>query len=172
MGFPVYPVTDRQKKIVAMAAELADTFARRATEHDWQGTFPLENYKDLQQSGYLTLTVPRDVGGWGADLLEVTLAQQQLARGDASTALVTSMHLVNVARIAENLAGPSELFARICRAVVENGAMLNTSASEPVTGSPSRGGRPSTVARRQDDGSWLISGRKSYTTGSPVLQLF
>ncbi|HEX3640911.1 MAG TPA: acyl-CoA dehydrogenase, partial [Ktedonobacteraceae bacterium] len=45
-------------------------------------------------------------------------------------------------------------------------------ATEPATGSPSRGGRPSTTARRQSDGSWLISGRKTYTTGSSILQLF
>ncbi len=80
MSFPAYPVTDRQKKIVAIARELSETFARRATEYDWAGRFPFENYKDLQQAGYLTLTVPCELGGWGADVLEVTLAQQQLAK--------------------------------------------------------------------------------------------
>lgn len=172
MTFPAYPVTDRQKQIVAMSAKLADTFAKRAAEYDWEGKFPVENYKDLHESGYLTLTVPRDFGGWGADLLEVTLAQQQLAQGDASTALVMSMHLSNIARMHENLTGPNALFARICRAVVQDGAVLNMAASEPAIGSPSRGGRPTTTARRQQDGSWVINGRKTYTTGSPILYFF
>lgn len=172
MTFPAYPVTERQKQIVAVAGTLADTFAKRAAEHDWKGTFPLENYQDLHKAGYLTLTVPRDFGGWGADALEVTLAQERLAQGDASTALVTAMHLVNIARLAENVTGPNALFAEICRAVVEEGAVINTSASEPAMGSPSRGARPSTTARRQQDGSWIITGRKTYTTGSPVLSLF
>lgn len=171
MSFPAHPVTERQKKFVAIAGELADIFAKRAAANDWEGKFPLENYKDLQQAGYLTLTVPRDLGGWGANLLEATLAQERLAQGCASTALVMGMHLINVARLTENTTGPNELLSQVCHAVVENGAILNTVASEPVTGSPSRGGRPSTTATRQSDGTWRISGRKTYTTGSWVLQL-
>ncbi|GAC1392362.1 MAG: acyl-CoA dehydrogenase family protein [Ktedonobacteraceae bacterium] len=172
MTFPAYPTTDRQKKLVAITSELATTFAKRANENDCAGRFPIENYKDLQASGYLTLTVPRDFGGWGADLLEVTLAQQQLAQGDGSTALVMSMHLANIARLAENVTGPNEFFARLCHAIVHDGAVINTAASEPATGSPSRGGKPATTARRQEDGSWLITGRKTFTTGSPVLSFF
>ncbi len=174
MSFPAYPQTDRQKQIVTIAQELAEVFARRAAEYDWEGKFPFENYADLQKSGYLTLTVPREYGGWGADVLEVTLAQYYLGQGCASTALVMGMHLTHIARMGEGLKGqntPNELFERICRAVVEDGAVLNTAVSEPATGSPSRGGRPSTTARRQPDGSWLINGRKTYTTGSSVLKL-
>ncbi len=172
MAFPAYPTTDRQKKLVAIASELATTFAKRANENDWAGRFPVENYKDLQESGYLTLTVPRDFGGWGANLLEVTLAQQQLAQGDGATALVMSMHLINIARLAENVMGHNEFFERLCRAVVNDGAVINTAASEPATGSPSRGGKPTTTARRQEDGSWIVTGRKTFTTGSPILSFF
>ncbi len=172
MAFPAYPTTDRQKKLLAIASELANTFAKRANVNDWAGIFPLENYRDLQASGYLTLTVPRDFGGWGANLLEVTLAQQQLAQGDGATALVMSMHLSHVAKLAENVTGPNDFFARLCHAVVEDGAIINAAASEPATGSPSRGGRPTTMARRQEDGSWIITGRKTFTTGSPILSFF
>lgn len=172
MGFPAYPTTDRQKKFVALAGELADTFAQRAAAHEWEGSFPYENYQDLQQSGYLTLTVPRDFGGLGADLLEAVLAQQRLAQGDAATALVMSMHLSNIARLQANVTGTNEFFAELCRAIVQDGAIINTAASEPATGSPSRGGRFSTTARRQNDGSWILNGRKTYTTGSPVLTHF
>ncbi len=174
MSFPAYPQTDRQKHIITIAQELAETFALRAAQYDWEGKFPFENYVDLQKSGYLTLTVPREYGGWGADVLEVTLAQYHLAQGCASTALVMGMHLTHIARVVEGQkgqSGPDEIFARICRAVVEDGAVLNTAISEPVTGSPSRGGLPSTTARRQPDGSWRINGRKTYTTGSVVLKL-
>ncbi len=172
MAFPAYPTTDRQKKLIGIATELSTTFAKRANENDWAGRFPIENYKDLQASGYLTLTVPRDFGGWGADLLEVALAQQQLAQGDGATALVMSMHLSHVAKLAENVTGPNTFFERLCHAVVNDGAIINAAASEPATGSPSRGGRPTTIARRQQDGSWLITGRKTFTTGSPILSFF
>ena len=174
MSFPAYPQTDRQKQIVTIAQELADKFARRAAQDDWEGRFPFENYADLQKSGYLALTVPRQYGGWGADVLEVTLAQYHLAQGCASTALVMGMHLTHIARLREGQKDQSSsdaIFERICQAVVEDGAVLNTAVSEPTTGSPSRGGRPSTTARRQPDGSWRINGHKTYTTGSSVLKL-
>jgi len=172
MGFPAYPETERQMRIVALADELADIFAQRANAGDWAGTFPYENYQDLQRTGYLTLTVPSNFGGWGADLLEVTLAQSRLAQGCASTALVVSMHLSAIGRIASAMTGQNAYTERIYHAVVHDGAMINSAASEPAMGSPSRGGRPSTTARRQDDGSWLINGRKTYTTGSSALKLF
>jgi alkylation response protein AidB-like acyl-CoA dehydrogenase len=176
MVFSRYPATDRQQQFVAISGELADTFAKRANKNDWAGNFPYENYRDLAQAGYLKLTVPRELGGWGADVLEVVLALTRLAQGCPSTALVTTMHLTNLARIEagsrENDPAARALFARICRAIVEEDAMINNAASEPATGSPSRGGKPGTTARRQADGSWIINGRKTYTTGSPVLHFF
>ena len=172
MAFPIYPRTEQQKKLLSIAGELASIFAKRASENDWAGRFPYENYRDLQQAGYLTLTVPRELGGWGANFLDVALAQARLAQGDASTALVMTMHLSNIARIAEQVDGVNLFFERICRAVVEQGATINTAASEPAMGSPSRGAKPTTTAHRQSDGSWIIKGRKTYTTGSPVLHFF
>ncbi len=172
MTFSLHPLNERQERIVALAGELADTFARRADQSEWTGQFPYENYRDLHEAGYLSLTVPADSGGWGADILDVVLGQARLAQGCPSTALVTTMHLVNIGKITAGREREEALFARICRAVVEEGAMINTAASEPSTGSPSRGGLPSTTARRQTDGSWVIDGRKTYTTGSPVLRYF
>jgi alkylation response protein AidB-like acyl-CoA dehydrogenase len=200
MSFPAYPTTDRQKQLVALAGELADTFGKRANENDWTGVFPYENYQDLKQAGYLTLSVPRDQGGWGADPLEITLAQARLAQGCASTALVVGMHLSALGRFSSLLATPRAeinptraeinptraeinparaeinpapaFFEKLCAAVVHDGALINGAATEPSTGSPSRGSRPATTARRLVDGSWLLSGRKTYTTGSPILHFF
>lgn len=172
MTFSLHLASERQKRIVALAGRLADTFAQRAAEYDWAGKFPYENYQELHESGYLGLTVPSESGGWGADMVEVVLAQARLAQGCPSTALITTMHLANIGKIAAGEGRTSQTFERICRAVVQDGALINTAASEPATGSPSRGGRPTTTARRQSDGSWLISGRKTYTTGSPVLRFF
>jgi alkylation response protein AidB-like acyl-CoA dehydrogenase len=172
MAFPMYPKTERQKRLVALAGELADTFAKRANEGEWAGRFPYENYRDLYQSGYLALTVPRDFGGEGADVLDTLLAQARLAQGCASTALVAAMHLSTIGRIAASVKGPNPLFERICTSVVQDGSLINAAATEAGTGSPSRGGRPSTTARRQIDGSWLLNGRKTYTTGSLSLRFF
>src|SRR6266542_3658453 len=94
-----WPKTDRQRAFVGLAAELADRFATRAERHDREGSFPHENFDELHRSGYLALTIPEAFGGRGATILEATLAQERLARGDASTALGASMHLSILGRL-------------------------------------------------------------------------
>jgi len=169
MSFLAYPTTNTQKDLLALAGNLADTFAKRADEYDWEGRFPLENFEDLRRSGYLALVIPSNLGGGGFSLLDIMHAQYRLAQGDGSTALVTSMHMIHIARLVDGRTDCPPLVEKICRDVVERGALINSAVSEPATGSPSRGGRSQTTARRQPDGSWLINGRKTFTTGSHAL---
>jgi alkylation response protein AidB-like acyl-CoA dehydrogenase len=86
-------LTARQGELVDIAGRLADTFAERAAEHDRESTFPFRNYEDMREAGYLGLTIPQELGGWGADLGEVLLAQERLAMGCGSTALAVTMHV-------------------------------------------------------------------------------
>jgi alkylation response protein AidB-like acyl-CoA dehydrogenase len=122
----------------------------------------------LHESGYLALTVPEEYGGRGATSLELACAQERLAEGDGSTALGATMHLGVIGRLGATRLWPDDLFAAVCRDVVENGALINSAHSEPDLGSPSRGGLPSTTAVRTPDG-WRINGRKSWTTLAPAL---
>ncbi|HEX2326707.1 MAG TPA: acyl-CoA dehydrogenase family protein, partial [Chloroflexota bacterium] len=94
-----WPKTRRQEELVALAGELGARFAVRAPGHDRDGTFPHENFADLHASGYLALSIPREFGGGGASYLELALAQERLARGDASTALGAGMHLSILGRL-------------------------------------------------------------------------
>lgn len=56
--------------------------------------------------------------------------------------------------------------------MIDNGALINSAASEPESGSPSRGGRPATIAvpcHPDAPDSFVITGRKTYTTMAPAL---
>jgi alkylation response protein AidB-like acyl-CoA dehydrogenase len=172
MSFLSYPTTDEQKELLTSTGELADTFAKRALEYDWIGHFPRENFTDLHKAGYLALSIPSASGGRGASIEDLVHAQYRLAQGDASTALVASMHLMHIARLVEGRSELPAVITQLCRDVIEHGAMINSAVSEPATGSPSRGGRSQTTAQRQPDGSWRINGRKTYTTGSHALSYF
>jgi alkylation response protein AidB-like acyl-CoA dehydrogenase len=112
------------------------------------------------------------LGGQEASIEDLVHAQYRLAQGDASTALVTGMHLIHTARLVDGYSEHPAVVRQLCRDVVEHGAMINSAVSEPATGSPSRGGRPQTTAQRQSDGSWYITGRKTFTTGSHALKYF
>jgi len=165
------PLTERQQRFLDLAAELADTFAPRADAHDRDGTFPFENYADLRRSGYLRMVVPPEYGGDGANLFEVVLAQERLARGDGATAMAVDMTLHMIGRMAEQPSWPAPIFAEVCRAIVEQGALINSAATEPELGSPSRGGLPATTAT-PTDGGWLISGHKQFVSMAPALNYF
>jgi alkylation response protein AidB-like acyl-CoA dehydrogenase len=169
-----YPRTEAQEELVARARRLAAEFAPRAAAHDRAGSFPYENYAALRREGFPALSVPRAYGGWGAGLLDCVIVMEELARGDASTALNFTMHVQTIGDAAESRKWPEPIFTRLCREAVTDGALVNAVASEPELGSPSRGGRPKTTAMplRADGGAivaWRIDGRKSWASMSPVL---
>ncbi|MCI0753659.1 acyl-CoA dehydrogenase family protein [Teichococcus vastitatis] len=148
---------------------LSRAFAARAAEHDRTGRFPHANFAALHAAGLLGLTVPRAQGGQGEGLAAALTAIEAVSRGCASTGLVFAMHLTHQAGIAREAAFPEALRARVGADAVRQGALVNALRVEPELGSPSRGGLPETIARRQPDGSWRLTGRKIYSTGSPGL---
>ncbi|WP_094096455.1 acyl-CoA dehydrogenase family protein [Paenibacillus physcomitrellae] len=166
-----YIRSEQEKARVNRVSELAAVFARRAAKHDQEGSFPFDNFADLKEAGYMKLTVPKEYGGDEISLYEMVMLQERLAYGDGSTALAVGWHLGQVLHLRTSRKWPEELFAAFCRSAVEHGTMTNTFASEAATGSPSRGGKPETKAV-PTDGGWLITGRKTFSTLSPILDHF
>ena len=172
-----YPRTARQEEFIAVAAKLADQFAERAATYDRTGSFPFENYADIRAAGLPALVIPAQYGGWGANLLETLLVMETLARGDGSTALSLSMHMQSMGSAVEAGGWPADLLAKVCVDAVAEGALINACATEPELGSPSRGGKPKTVAVPVSSNghapeTWRITGRKNFASMSPVLDYF
>jgi alkylation response protein AidB-like acyl-CoA dehydrogenase len=157
--------TDRQAEIMSMAARLAQRFSPRADE----GGFPFENYPELHEAGYDRLMIPTSYGGGGADVFEMVLAQEVLARGDASTALVTGMLISVLGKAYEGRSWPEVVLEDVSRQVVDHGGMVNNCVTEPELGSISRGGVPSMRAERVE-GGWKLFGHKIFVTGAPALK--
>jgi alkylation response protein AidB-like acyl-CoA dehydrogenase len=148
---------------VSLAQQLAADIATRADVADKQGVLPTEDVAALRQSGYLALSVPRDFGGHGLSLAACVAAHIELAKGSPSTALVAGMGLHIMGHQRETRTWNDAAFEQLCRAAV-NGGLINSAASEPQLGSPSRGGLAATTAVATDDG-WLLNGHKTWTTG-------
>ncbi len=161
--------TVRQQAIMQLAGDLAARFDERVAQNDPQSLFPHENFRDLHTSGYLRLALPQDYGGDGADVFDMVLAQEILARGDASTALVTGMHLSLLGRVMDSNAWPKDVLAEICTTLAREGGTINNCVTEAELGSISRGGLPSMTGERTA-GGWRVSGRKIFVTGAPVLR--
>jgi alkylation response protein AidB-like acyl-CoA dehydrogenase len=161
--------TERQCAIMQLAGDLATLISERAAETDPQSLFPLDNYRDLHDAGYLRLGLPKQYGGEGADVFDMVLAQEVLARGDASTALVTGMHFALLGRVMDSSAWPRDVLVDICATLAREGGTINNCVTEAELGSISRGGLPGMTADRVD-GGWRITGRKIFVTGAPVLR--
>ena len=163
---------EAETRLLALTADLAGRFAEGASRHDREGSFPHENLEALRALGYLGLTVPRAYGGQGGGVFAMALGQERLARGDGSTALAVGWHLFTLGRQAQCPSWPAPVRDRLFAEVVRDGALVNAAVSEPATGSPSRGGRPTTTARPAPGGGWVLSGRKTFTTMAPALTYF
>jgi len=166
----LYIKTEKQKLWLNRLYELEDSFKSKSAEIDEQSIFPKENVEDLIQLGYASLTLPESYGGDGFSVYDMVLLQETLASFDANTALSVGWSLGVVGELFENKLWTKEKLDFFATEVL-NGALVNRSVSEAQTGSPTRGGRPGTTAIKNGD-SWVLNGRKIFTTASPVLSYF
>jgi alkylation response protein AidB-like acyl-CoA dehydrogenase len=162
-------LTPRQREIVDLAGRLAEEFAERAVEHDRDGTFPFENYERMREEGYLGLTVPEDLGGMGAGLYELILAQERLAAGDASTALAVNMHVSPIGQLASLWrASGDEALADVLRRAADGRLVYASMSAEP--GDPIL--MSSTTTAVPVEGGYRVTGKKIFGTESAVCTEF
>lgn len=159
----------RPETPLELAARMAEAIAPLAEGYDRENRFGEESLRLLQASGYAALTVPRRYGGGGAGLFDLVRAQERLAMGDGAVALSIGMSLIALVEQAIRPTWPTALYERVMRAAAERGALVNSVATEPNLGSPSRGGRPETVAVPAPRGGWFLSGHKTWASLAPML---
>lgn len=154
---------------MTIARTLAAEFQARAAEYDRTGQLPSENYQRMRETGYLRAGVPIELGGLGAGLLELSRAQQALARGCASTALAVNMHQFQVGSLVDGWRSGKPAEPMLRRIADEGIVLASTNAEMLVAGAWTT----STVAHREGDG-YRISGRKffcSQATGMDVVRV-
>lgn len=162
--------TEQQRKWLEKLKTLESFIKAHAQENDEQSLFPHDNINKLREIGYTKITLPKEYGGEGLNVYDAILFQETLGSYDGSTALSIGWTLSTVGDIYETKNWPQEKLEEFAKAVAE-GAIINKIASEIVTGSPVRGGRPATTAIKKGN-KWVINGRKCYATCSPELDYF
>lgn len=148
-----------------------EQIAAKAAAHDRDASFPFEEVALLEQLGVTRLTAPVSAGGYGAGLSTARAVAQRIGAADASVGLIMLWQFAFLAEINQPDHGWSASARDAVLGSVGSGkALINALNVEPDLGSPSRGGLPATRAVRQPDGSWRVTGRKTYATGIPVLR--
>jgi alkylation response protein AidB-like acyl-CoA dehydrogenase len=76
-----------------LSDDLLQGFAKRVATYDRENRFFKEDFEDLKKSGYLTMNVPKELGGQGLSLAEACERQRLLAYHAPATALGINMHV-------------------------------------------------------------------------------
>ena len=161
--------SDKQAQFLALAGSLADDFATRAAEHDLNNTFPFENIERLKETGYTALVIPEEHGGLGANLVDYCLCQERLAQGCGATALAINMHLFGLGSMVERGDILRPQAQQFLYAVGRQHQIIGGGITEPETG----GNWGLFVSRAvKEDDSYLLNGRKAFTSLAPVIDLF
>jgi len=151
--------------------ETVAPFTERAAHNDLEREFPFENFEELKAINYPALTIPKQYGGAGISLSELLRYQEAISRADGSTGLSIGWHMGIVQDLGETGKWNELVLEALFDDIKARGALINNCATEKQTGSPTRGGKPSTTARKVGD-LWVINGRKSFTSMAPVLDYF
>lgn len=159
------------RKWTEYADRVAQKIASTASFYDETGKFPFEHFKILKEEGYCGLTIPKKYGGEELSLYEILLVQERLAKASGSTALAVGWHLMTFFSLSHFRPWKEETFERLCKEAVEEGFLLNVYATERAAGNIVRGGNPSTLARKVDNG-YIINGRKAFATLAPIVKQF
>ncbi|MBQ0979481.1 acyl-CoA/acyl-ACP dehydrogenase [Micromonospora zamorensis] len=154
------------------ARRLAPRFAARAADHDRDGSFPVEDFRDLREAGLFGLMVPRALGGMEASFAEYAAVATELARGNGATALVFNMHAsvtgalgAVTEELAEALGVPDEALVardRLLTAAAQ-GSWYAVAMSE--RGAGARLSQLTTAYETTDEG-WHLKGSKTFCSGA------
>jgi alkylation response protein AidB-like acyl-CoA dehydrogenase len=144
--------TDRDP--FAVAASIASTLATTAAARDERGGTPKEERDILRRSGLLALTIPADLGGWGASWADTMQVVRILSRADSAVAHVFGFHHLLLATA--RLFGKKEQWVPLFADTAKN-AWFWGNALNPLD-------TRTTIAPRQ--GVWVINGQKSFCSGA------
>jgi alkylation response protein AidB-like acyl-CoA dehydrogenase len=148
--------------------ELIDTLQRVAnTTSDTRMPLP-EALAAVRGCGVLGLAVPAEYGGMSRDAASVNRVVRDIARVDASMAIILFQHFAVSARIVDW--GNEEQKNALLHQVASGKCLLASAWSESGAGADKR--RIATRAQRQLDGGWLLDGAKSFTTGAGIADLY
>jgi len=136
----------------------------RAAQYDRDNTFFAEDFQELRDAGYLTLPVPRELGGRGMTLAEVAREQRRLAYYAAPTALAVNMHLYWLGLVADLWRSGDRSLQWVLEEAMR-GHIFAAGHAESGNDIPVL---LSTTRAERVDGGYRFTGHKSFGSLSPV----
>ncbi|MEU3350859.1 acyl-CoA dehydrogenase family protein [Streptomyces sp. NPDC037389] len=165
-------VSDVRMRDIRMRTEITPALRARLRESAEQtalsGAPDHEVLAELRASGLLATAVPAEYGGAGGDAREINRVVEEIATVNPSVSIIAFQHFAVSARIAEwgTEEQKRELLPRLA-----DGTYLAASAwSETGAGAAKQ--KLSSTGARRPDGTWVLNGAKSFTTGASVADIY
>jgi alkylation response protein AidB-like acyl-CoA dehydrogenase len=157
-------LSPEQREIVQLARTFAcEELAPQAAAWDREARFDRTVAAKLGSLGFLGMLIPEEYDGLGLDTLTYLLALEEIAVGDASTAVLMSVHNSLPTQMILRF-GNEEQKERLLRPMARGEKIGAFALSEPDAGSDASSLRCQAV---RDGDEWVLTGTKSWvTTGS------
>ena len=156
----------RQKRAEYRAFALAE-IVPCANDWDREEKIPSELIGKLRERGYLGSLLPRELGGSRTDMLTYGLLTEEIARGCSSVRSLLTVH--DMVGHAIQRWGSRELKDRYLPAMAQGELLGALALSEPNAGSDAKSVETTAA---EDGDSWIIEGRKKWTTFGQIAGLF
>ncbi|HZD92196.1 MAG TPA: acyl-CoA dehydrogenase, partial [Pseudolabrys sp.] len=168
-----FRLTERQAELIAKARRFGKAkLAPRAANHDREATFPIENFRDMHPEGLLSICIPKEDGGAGADFQTYCLAAAELGRYCGATALSWNMHVCSTlwsGALSDDLdMDPDARKAHLARRrihyqrIIKEGAVYAQPFSEG--GAAAAGAIAFGTEARPVDGGFIVNGKKIFAS--------
>ena len=158
-------------KVLTRVNEIGPRFAERAKGVDDDASFPVENYKDLADEGFLGLSIPQEFGGWGFSMGEYAMVGAEIGKYCGATALTFIMHNGSMAwsrymydmpnLTPEEKAEFGPLRERQFLRAIKERAIYSQPISE---GGQNWTSKPNQTQSRAVEGGWMINGFKKFAS--------
>jgi len=156
-----FKTTETQQMVRDSIREFAETeLAPYAAERDETEEFPADAIKKLGELGFMGVNVAEEYGGAGLDMVSYAIAVEELARVDASTAIIISVQNSLVCFPIEYF-GTEEQKKKFLQPLASGENLGAFSLSE--TGSGSDAGAMTTTAVKDGD-DYILNGNKNFVT--------
>jgi alkylation response protein AidB-like acyl-CoA dehydrogenase len=143
---------------------LLERCRERAPVYDRENRFCQEDFEELKAAGYLLMAVPRELGGHGMSLAQVSRETRRLAMYAPATALCLNMHNYWVGDAADLWRSGDKSLEWVLRDAAA-GEVFAAGHAEHGNDIP---GLLSTAKAERVDGGYRLTGRKAFGSLTPV----
>src|ERR1700693_2492034 len=164
----VYAIPQEHVDLCATIGQIArERIAPRSAEIDERAEYPWDVRKLLAEQDVLALPFPVEYGGTGTGVLMLNMAVEEIAKVDASCALILMVQELGTLPI--QLYGSAELKERLLPRCASGEFSPAFALSEPEAGSDPAGIKTTAV---RDGEEWVINGTKNWISNLGVADFY